>query len=213
MSRKGDKEAITPVAPPSILLHVNRESRLVDQKFLVPLYKQKGVPQVFGKIDIDTIWLTDPDVHLLPEWDRLGDRFELGLDQLIDHQKSEALRVPPRIALSWNMFTDLAQYIWRDYTAPVEYCKDMVRAGVREVYFVVNQDVAKDEPRVVFKEPTWSPYQFLQSVGSYPFDSNVGEDDDWEKLAARLKDWLVEIHRKYCMGGYEGKLGNSISRT
>jgi hypothetical protein len=203
---------ITPLAPHSPLLRVNREARSIAQTVLVPYHKRvAGVPAVFANTDIDVIWLidplNDPDNYNAPPQDYA---FEKGLRSLLKPQKCQAgVRRVRKLAFSWKLLTptiDELEYSPVKVYQALSIFKEMAQAGVKEIYIVVEDNEAAYKQDIVFLPAQKSPQEYLKSGKDWATDSlellRIEAGDGWNVVAEKVRKSFEELDHK--------ELGRSI---
>lgn len=197
-----DHSAVTPLAPHSHLLRVNREARSIAQTVLVPYHKRvAGVPAVFANTDIDVMWLIDP-VDYYDSYDAplQHDAFLSGLRNLLRPQKCQGhVRRVRRLAFSWKMLTptiDELEDPTEVYDA-LSLFEEMAQAGVKEIYIVVEDKEAADKQDILFCPPQKSPQEYLKPRKRW--DANYLEllhieaGDGWNVVAEKLRKSFEEL--------------------
>jgi hypothetical protein len=195
--------AVTPTAPHSSLLRVNKESRSIARQVLKPYHKPiRGVPVVFTNLEYDTIWFIDPaeDRECSEYYDTEKDRFEDGLELLFEPQRgsSSKPRALRKLAFSWNMFKKFAKTNKFFEDEFMNFIRDMVYAGVQEIYIVLEDNEAANKDDIVFKEPGQSPHAYINFWDKEYLElCNVGSDDGWNAFASGMKKWIQDIQDRH----------------
>jgi hypothetical protein len=197
---------ITPLAPHSHLLRVNREARSIAQTVLVPYHEHvAGVPAVFANTDIDVMWLIDP----VDYYDSFGTppqdyAFDLGLRRLLKPQKCQArVRGVRRLAFSWKMLTPTIDELKRptDVYNALRLFEEMAQAGVKEVIIVVEDNEAADKQDIVLTWAQKSPQDYLKPgkdwFTNYLELLHIEAGDGWNVVAEKSRKRFQELdHEK-----------------
>ena len=199
-----DDAAVTPLAPHSPLLRVNREARSIAQTVLIPYHERvAGVPAVFANTDIDVMWLIDPvdyDSFDAPSQD---EAFLSGLRSLLQPQKCQKrVRGVRRLAFPWKMLIPIFDEM-EDAHDPTEVhdalslFKEMAQAGVKEIYIVVEDNEAADKQDIVFQRPQKSPQEYLNRgkdwITNYLELLHIEPRDGWNVVAEKLRKSFEEF--------------------